>query len=412
MVSGRLKKRIRDHLPVQAMTRIHSSLPGGFTANNQVTLIRGGHAYFDTVLRMIGEARESIYIRIYLFAEDSTGQQVADALKRAAQRNVAVYLLADGYVSQGLSKHFMQQLRAAGVHFRYFEPLFKSRKFYFGRRLHEKVIVTDHQYALVGGINIADRYNDINGIPAWLDFALFAEGEIAGQLCTHCWQGWQSLTRKKTRNFCLNDASALSIPPQNRSTIRMRRNDWVKRRNEISLAYIEMLRNAEQEITILCSYFLPGKIIRRSMLQARKRGVRIRVIAAGRSDVMIAKYAERWLYNWLLRAGVELYEYQDTILHGKLAVCDDAWMTLGSYNINNISAYASIELNLDVRDPAFTQKTRKELDQIIRNNSIAILPDEFAQRTTLVKQLVRWLSYQLIRALLYLFTFNFTKEKN
>lgn len=412
MVSGRLKKRIRDHLPVQAMTRIHSSLPGGFTANNQVTLIRGGHAYFDTVLRMIGEARESIYIRIYLFAEDSTGQQVADALKRAAHRNVAVYLLADGYVSQGLSKHFMQQLRAAGVHFRYFEPLFKSRKFYFGRRLHEKVIVTDHQYALVGGINIADRYNDINGIPAWLDFALFAEGEIAGQLCTHCWQGWQSLTRKKTRNFCLNDASALSIPPQNRSTIRMRRNDWVKRRNEISLAYIEMLRNAEQEITILCSYFLPGKIIRRSMLQARKRGVRIRVIAAGRSDVMIAKYAERWLYNWLLRAGVELYEYQDTILHGKLAVCDDAWMTLGSYNINNISAYASIELNLDVRDPAFTQKTRKELDQIIRNNSIAILPDEFAQRTTLVKQLVRWLSYQLIRALLYLFTFNFTKEKN
>lgn len=394
------------------MTSIHSSIPGGFTANNQVTLIRGGRAYFDTVLGMIEQARESIYIRVYLFAEDSTGHQVADALKRAAQRNVAVYLLADGYVSQGLSKHFIQQLRAAGVHFRYFAPLFKSRKFYFGRRLHEKLIVTDHQYALVGGINIADRYNDINGIPAWLDFALYTEGEIAAHLCTHCWEGWQSLTRKKTRNFCLNNTSSLSVLTQNPSTIRMRRNDWVKRRNEISLTYIEMLRNAEQEITILCSYFLPGKIIRRSMLQARKRGVHIRVIAAGRSDVMIAKYAERWLYNWLLRAGVELYEYQDNILHGKLAVCDDKWMTLGSYNINNISAYASIELNLDVRDPAFALRTRKELDQIIQNSCIPILPDEFAQKTTLLKQLIRWFSYHIIRSLLYLFTFNFTKEKN
>lgn len=411
MVSGRSKKRIRDHSSVQPMTSIHASLAGGFTANNQVTLIRGGHAYFATLLQMIERARESIYIRVYLFAEDSTGHQVADALKRAAQRNVAVYLLTDGYVSQGLSKHFIQQLRAAGVHFRFFEPLFKSRKFYFGRRLHEKVIVTDHQYTLVGGINIADRYNDINGIPAWLDFAILAEGEIAAQLCTHCWEGWQSLTLKRTKNFCSDDSVSLSIPPQNRSTLRMRRNDWVKRRNEISLAYIEMLRNAEQEITILCSYFLPGKIIRRSMLQARKRGVRIRVIAAGRSDVMIAKYAERWLYNWLLRAGVELYEYQDSILHGKLAVCDDVWMTLGSYNINNISAYASIELNLDVRDPAFTRRTRKELDQIIHDSCIAILPDEFVQKTTWLQQLVRWFSYQIIRTLLFLFTFHFTKEK-
>lgn len=393
------------------MTSIHSSLPGGFTANNQVTLIRGGRAYFDTVMRLIEEARQSIYIRVYLFAEDHTGQQVADALKRAAQRNVAVYLLADGYVSQGLSQHFIQQLRAAGVHFRYFEPLFKSRKFYFGRRLHEKVIVTDHHYALVGGVNIADRYNDINDIPAWLDFALLAEGEIARLLCMHCWKGWQLLTRKKTRNFCLSNTPSVSAPSQNIDVvIRMRRNDWVKRRNEISRSYVAMLRNAEQEITILCSYFLPGKIIRKSMLQARKRGVRIRVIAAGKSDVMISKYAERWLYNWLLRAGIELYEYQESILHGKLAVCDDNWMTIGSYNINNISAYASIELNLEVRNPTFTKKTRKELDQIIINNCVRILPDEFAQKTTLVKQLVRWLSYQLIRVLLYLFTFRYIKE--
>lgn len=400
------------NLPVQTMIKMAHTASDGFTTNNQVTFIRAGKAYFDTVLQMIGDAQECIYILVYIFGEDNTGRLIANALEEAAKRKVAVYLLADGYASQGLSKHFRQQLRAAGVHFRYFAPLFRSRKFYLGRRLHAKVMVTDRRYALVGGINMADRYNDMDGIPAWLDFALHVEGEIAQQLCRYCWKGWQSMTRKKTPDFCLQNLPALTIPPQNRSDVRMRRNDWVKRKYEISFTYVEMLRTAGQEITILGGYFLPGKIIRRNILQARKRGVRIRVITAGTSDVMVAKYAERWLYDWLLRTGVEVYEYQGNMLHGKLAVCDDRWMTIGSYNINNISAYASIELNLDVRNPAFTRTVREELEQIIDNHCTPILPHVFVQKTTLLKQFVRWLSYHVIRVLLYLFTFYFKKEKS
>ncbi len=190
----------------------------------------------------------------------------------------------------------------------------------------------------------------------------------------------------------------------------MRRNDWVRRKNEISGTYIEMLLTAKSEVTILCSYFLPGKVIRRLIVHARNRGVRIRVIAAGSSDIRTAKYAERWLYDWLLRNGIELYEYQKNILHGKIATCDDTWLTVGSYNINNISAYASIELNLDVRNPLFSAEVREVLETIINEDCIRITPEHHLKTKNLLKQFVRWLSYQFIRMAFYLFTFYYRKH--
>ena len=201
----------------------------------------------------------------------------------------------------------------------------------------------DAKYALAGGINISDRYNDMPGKPAWLDFALFVEGEIAKELCILCWKAWNGFIRDMGITPCEKKQLNFKIPLENRSEVRMRRNDWVRRKNEITATYVSMLRTANKQITILCSYFLPGKVIRKQMVYAVKRGVSIRVIAAGRSDVMLAKYAERWLYDWLLRNGIELYEYQRNVLHGKIAVSDDEWITIGSYNINNISTYAGIE---------------------------------------------------------------------
>ena len=102
----------------------------------------------------------------------------------------------------------------------------------------------------------------------------------------------------------------------------MRRNDWVRGKNEISATYSEMFRNARSHITILCSYFLPGKLIRGLLSNAAKRGVKIKVVIAGSSDIMLAKYAERWMYDWLLRNKIELYEYQPAILNAKVAVCE------------------------------------------------------------------------------------------
>ena len=193
--------------------------------------------------------------------------------------------------------------------------------------------------------------------------------------------------------------------------VRMRRNDWVRRKSQISKTYIEMMLNAQSHITILCSYFLPGNIMRKYIRRAVKRGVKIKVVMAGKSDLVVAKNAERFMYDWLLRNGVEIYEYQNNILHGKIAVCDTKWMTIGSYNVNDISAYASIELNLDVNNITFAKHVEETIDEIISNDCLSITREIHLQSTNVFKQFFRWVSYETFRLTFNVFTFYF-KQRN
>lgn len=392
------------------MSKRKKKLADKYTAINEVKLIRGGKDYFVALLQLIGNARETIHFQTYIFTEDETGRLVTDALKEAVKKKVQVYLMADGYASQDLSATFIAELKSAGIHFRFFEPVFKSSNFYFGRRMHYKVVVADATNALVGGVNIANKYNDMPGKPAWLDFALLVTGEVSMDLCIQCKKTWRGYQMASNIVECNNKLFDTEILTNNISEVRMRCNDWVWRKNEISRTYFEILGTASSHVTILCSYFLPGIKLRKQIEFAIKKGVKIKVIAAGPSDVILAKYAERWLYNWLLRQGIELYEYQKNILHAKIAVCDNQWMTIGSYNINNISAYASMELNLDVRNTAFATNAGETLEGIIANDCIRITHENLLKTTNVFKQLVRWLSYQFIRVVFYLFTFYFKQR--
>ena len=206
----------------------------------------------------------------------------------------------------------------------------------------------------------------------------------------------------------INPPNYSRIPEQ--AMIRMRRNDWVRQKNQVSETYIEIFSKAQTQILILCSYFLPGREICRQLTKAIERGVKIRIVVAGSSDVAVAKNAERYMYDWLLRNHVEIYEYNKNILHGKIAVCDDEWMTIGSYNVNNISAYASIELNLDVYNPSFAREVRLELQKITNDDCVPITSERHKKTKNIFKQFLRWLSYQFIRITFYLFTFYFKQR--
>jgi cardiolipin synthase A/B len=378
-----------------------------YSSQNKVELIRGGKPYFDRLLQIINSAQESIHLQTYIYNNDETGKRVANALKAAVKRNVKVYLLADGYASRGISKQFIIDLKEAGVYFRFFNPLFKSQYFYFGRRMHHKVTVVDTRYAMVGGVNISDRYNDMPEIPAWLDFALYLEGGAAKELCVLCWKSWKNYPPAMGLTPCEEKEIQFNIESSELSQVAMVRNDWVRRKNEISATYVNMLRNSKSHIIILCSYFLPGRVIRRQLRFAVSRGVKIKVITAGVSDVKLAKYAERYWYSWMLRNRIELYEYQPTVLHGKIAVCDSQWMTIGSYNINDISAYASIELNMNVRNENFAKETEQTLLQIAEKDCVKVTTEYYKHSKNIIKQFVRWLSYQFFRLMFYLSTFYF-----
>jgi len=386
-------------------------LLAGYTHHNKVRLVHGGQDYFSTLVQMIDQAQSTVHLQTYIYEEDTTGRIVAEALIRAARRKVQVFILLDGYASQDLSKQFIKEWKAAGIHFRWFWPLFKSRKFYLGRRLHHKVAVTDAAYGLAGGVNISDRYNDIDGNKAWLDRALFVEGEAALKLHIVCRDMFTKAYWKKEVTSKEPFDWAPGITPAEECLVRVRRNDWVQGKSQISRSYLQMFRNAHSRITILSSYFLPGTLFRKQMALAAKRGVVIKIIVGSISDVQISRQAERYMYRWLFRNHIEVYEYQDTVLHGKMAVYDGEWMTNGSYNVNKISAYASVELNMDVRNNAFALLVEKELETIIRDHCVRITPENFLRHNSPLKRLLQWTSFQTIRFLFFLFTFYFKQEK-
>ena len=381
-----------------------------YAGNNSVQLIRGGYAYFELLEKIISDAKEIIHLQVYIFSEDETGKRIAAALMAAARRKVQVYLIADGYASQSISAGFIQQLTDSGINFRFFEPIFKGSNFYFGRRLHHKMVVVDNVIAMVGGVNISNHYNDMPNEQAWLDFALYTSGDIVKELCALCWKTWKGY-KKGAIEPCIQPSLPLDhVPGAMAANVRMRRNDWVRRKNQISKTYIEMMRNSDSHISILCSYFIPGNIIRKNIKRAVARGVKIKVILAGKSDLIVAKNAERFMYDWLLRNNIEIYEYQNNILHGKIAVCDSKWMTIGSYNLNDISEYASIELNLDVSNATFAKKVEQTLEEIIANDCTQVTRESHIKTKNVAKQFFRWVSFELFRLGFNVFTFYFKQK--
>jgi cardiolipin synthase len=388
-----------------------SKITDKFSRKNIVSLVKGGAPFFSTLQRMIDGAEHSIHLQTYIFANDTTGKSVAAALMAAAKRGVAVYLLADGFASGSLSKELIRELKSAGAHFRFFEPMFRDDDFYFGRRLHHKVVVVDAKFALVSGSNIADRYNDLPGQPAWFDMALLIEGDSVLELYDICVKIWERDKTKKNllRKKLLDIFNYIST--EDAVGLRVLQNDWVRRKLEIYFTYHKLFKQAKKSITIVCSYFLPGLSLRRRLSNAAKRGVDVKVVLASVSDVALTKHAERYLYKWMLRNGIQVYEYLPTVLHAKVAVVDDEFLMIGSYNINDLSAQVSVELNVLVKDQELAGQLATEINDVIANKCLKIERSSYSLRLFTPRQLWQFICYHALRFLLTIGTFYFKQEE-
>lgn len=365
------------------------------TTQNKAELIRGGKPYFTLLKKLIDEAEHLIHLQFYIFDPDTTGKEIGRALMAAAQRGVKIYILLDAYGSQKLSRNFVNRWKDAGIHFRWFQPFFKSRKFYLGRRLHHKVVVIDSYHSLVSGLNVSDRYNDMPGEHAWLDWALYCKGAVSLQL--------EEICRKRIKLRAPTNYPGPTVQTDT-CEIGIRVNDWVGRRQEITRMYLKMLREASSNVIIMTPYFMPGYQFRRSLKAAARRGVKIQMILTGDSDVPVAKYAERYMYDWLIRNHIEIWEYQKSVLHGKIAATDKTWATVGSYNVNNLSAYASIELNLEVIDHNLAEIIEEKLTQIIKNDCTQITESVYKKQANIFARFAQGVAYGMFRFMLFIFT--------
>lgn len=398
---------LESHTPANSMSGKRPAKPNEYTVHNKVKIIRGGADYFNAIEKIADEAKHFLHLQTYIFDGDETGQKVAAALIRAAKRKVKVYLLVDAYASQHLSKAFIAMLKEGGVHFGFFSPVFKGNFFYMGRRLHHKIIVADSCVCMVAGINVSNRYNDMGATKAWLDWAVYAEGEVAKGINAICVKLWnRSVFRKK----CSMGPVVCQLP-QEECKVRIRRNDWVFKQTQITNSYRELFGHAHKEVTVMTSYFWPPQKLLNRMAAASRRGVKIRLILTATADVPFSKYTERYLYNWLFRHNIEIYEYTRNVLHGKIGVSDNERLTAGSYNVNNISAFASVELNLDILDRAVATEVSNKLDEIIRNDCERVTAESFAAASNLMLRFFYYCSYRITHAIFYLFTFYFTQKR-
>lgn len=364
----------------------------------KITLVHSGDDYFSRLEQLISEAQSELHIQIYLFENDATGKKIIHALQEAANRQVTIYLLLDGFGSLSLPLEIINKLKQSGINFRYFSPLFSANSFYLGRRLHQKVVVADAKVALIGGINIADKYHGTKNEKPWLDYAVQINGKIAAplqELCKAIYFKEKKIQRKKILP---------AFQPQQEALIRILQNDWLNRKNEISNAYIKSIRNAKEEITIVGSYFLPGRKLTNALKKASQNKVRIRLILSGVSDLPMTRRATCYFYTKLLGYNIELYEWNQSVLHGKAAVVDSIWTTIGSFNLNNLSSYGSVEMNIGIDSAIFSKMYQNHLNEIILQCQ-RITPESLKTTDTILSKIINGLSYYSTRAIEIIMTY-------
>lgn len=394
-------------------------------AGHQVQLLQGGEAFFAALVQSIDRSAYEVRLETYIFNVEGSGQQVAASLERAALRGISVYLVMDGVGTPALPSEWVERFKQAGVAWRIFSPLGR-----FGllipsrwRRLHRKLCVVDGVVAFCGGINVLDDFFDPNhGVldSPRFDFAVRVEGPLvqaAHAATVQLWWRLQALRKVRQSDWPAAWATVQAAVKQAMQRLQQETptvkatvhsasaelvlRDNVRNRTRIERAYRTAIGEAQHEIIIANAYFLPGYKLRKGLIHAAKRGVRVRLLLQGRYEYFMQYHAARPVYGALLAAGVEIHEYSVSFLHAKVAVIDGHWATVGSSNLDPLSLLLAREANIVVEDQAFAHDLRMRLEQAFESGGVSVDRADYANRPWRQRLLDRF-AFGLMRVLLFL----------
>lgn len=312
---------------------------------NQVAVLKDGAQAYPAMLEAIAKARSTVCLQTYILRDDATGKRFAGALIEKASAGVEVSVLYDGWGST-LSEEFLQSLRHGGVKLLCFGPLrFTGRLGKFLGRLrkrnHRKALIVDGEVAFTGGLNIADDYAAVeDGGSGWRDTHVRVRGPAAVALERRFLDTWHRHGGER-----LDQPRYQRQPAAMDPRVRFIENEFRADRKDIRNAYVGALKQAKRRVQLTHAYFLPPSKVLRAIVSTARRGVKVKVIIAGATDVPILLYGARALYDNLLKAGVQLYEWQGRVLHAKTAVIDGKWVTVGSANLDHLSLRRNLEVN-------------------------------------------------------------------
>lgn len=376
MNSAPLEKSAVDPVTLNPPVREpgHVDVEYQWHSNNRVELLENGEEYFPRVFEAMRAAKSEILLETFIVFEDKVGAELQQILIEAAQRGVRTTVSLDGFGCGELSTGYLSALSDAGVHLQIFDPAPKHlgiRTNWF-RRLHRKIVVVDGLIAFIGGINFSGDHLADFGPEAKQDYSVEIQGPVVADIHHFALlqsgrpgraRFWWQRRRQRLEEMAFTDHDG---------QVRLVFRDNDQHNTDIEDVYLQVLRKAKRRVIIANAYFFPGYRLLREIRNAARRGVEVRLILQGQPDMLVAKLAARMTYDYLLRAGVQIHEYCQRPLHGKVALVDDDWSTVGSSNLDPLSLSLNLEANVLIRDRAFNQQLYERLEDLSRNHCKAM----------------------------------------
>jgi len=378
-VIERLEQQAEPTDILQKHATLMESVSGSpLTLGNKVTLLVDGPAAYAAMFKAIQNAKDHINLETYIFDDDEIGQRFAGLLLQKQTEGVQVNLIYDSIGCLSTPFAFFQRLRDSGVQtleFNPVHPLKVFRKRFLTHRDHRKILIVDGTIAFTGGVNISRVYSkspsgvshDATSQGSWRDSHVQIEGPAVAEFQKLFLDTW---TREKGPELSKREY----FP-----TLQKKGNDLVQaagstpgQRNRITfIMYVSAINYAENSIHLTNSYFAPDRQTIKALASASKRGVDVKIILPGNSDIGLTFYAGRSHFTRLLKSGVKLYERRGAVLHAKTAVIDDVWSTIGSTNMDLWSFLRNDEVNAIILGRDFASEMRamferdlEESDQI------------------------------------------------
>jgi cardiolipin synthase len=326
------------------------SLVGG----NRATTLLNGDEIFPAMLEAINSAQHSVTFETYIYWKGQVGREFAQALEARARAGVRVSVLLDWLGSQKMDAALLDEMRGAGVRVERYHALHWYTLDRLNNRTHRKLLVVDGRVGFTGGVGIADEWTGhAQDASHWRDTHYRIEGPAVAQMQAAFLDNWMKVTGEVLDGPDYFPALE-PVGPLVAQVFRSSRDGGAE---STHLMYLLSLTAAARTIDLEMAYFIPDDLAQEAMVNALKRGVRVRIIVPGPiTDAESVRQASKGLWGPILRAGAEIYEFQPTMFHCKVLVVDGLWTSVGSTNFDNRSFRLNDEANLNIYDRNFAAR--------------------------------------------------------
>ncbi|RXE72027.1 cardiolipin synthase [Muribaculaceae bacterium Isolate-002 (NCI)] len=395
-ISRRNRRRLKKHEQAKAFNaaasglsvensqqvKLGQSLMGApYYEYNKARIFDNGKEKFDILMQDLRRARRFIYLQYYIFEDDRIGNAIADILISKAKSGVKVKVIYDHLGNFKVKRKFYRRMREAGVEV---YPFFKISLLHLGARInwrnHRKLCLIDGRVGYIGGMNVADRYIDGGKFGVWRDIHLRVTGPILRSFNHSFCYDWNFMGRPIPEDFTPVDAKASDGEIGMQLVTSGPTGQW----GNISLMFLKAIGNAKKSIYLQTPYFLPTEGLLRALQAAALSKIDVRVMIPRRSDSAMLRHASFSYIKDCLRAGIKVYLYEPGMLHGKVIIVDDDFVTVGSTNFDFRSFEHNFEANLFVYSKDFNERMT---DIFMRDleESTRVLPYDWEHRPRIDK---------------------------